>query len=71
MKNLDMDSGLTAVVDCVREVHTPIAQAITDREKVSTTDCAHLAGAVDALLRAIDARLPQREAQAEALKAVA
>lgn len=71
MNTLDMDSGLTAVVDCVREVHAPISQAITDGKEVTATDCAHLSGAVSALLDAIDARLPQREPQTAALKAVA
>lgn len=71
MKNLDLDSGIAAVVDYVREVHAPITQAITDGGAVTKTDCALLSGAVAALLNAIDARLPQREPQVAALKAVA
>lgn len=71
MNILDMDSGLAAVVDFVREVHAPISQAITVGGSVTTTDCALLSGAVDALLKAIDARLPQHEPQTAALKAVA
>ncbi|MGW5173207.1 hypothetical protein ACWERY_02415 [Streptomyces sp. NPDC004082] len=69
MKLLDMDSGLTEVVNFVREVHAPISQAITDGEPVSGTDCALLSGALDALLNAIDARRPQPEQPAAALKA--
>ncbi|MEV8033968.1 hypothetical protein [Streptomyces sp. NPDC086182] len=71
MNELDMDAGLAAVVAYVREVHAPIAQAITDGMPVTGTDCAFLSGAVEALLGAIDARLPQPEQPAVALKAVA
>jgi hypothetical protein len=72
VNELDMDSGLAAVIDYVREVHAPISQAITDGGPVTATDCALLSGAIDALLDAIDARLPQPAAQpAVALKAVA
>jgi hypothetical protein len=70
VNTLDLDSGLAAVVDFVREVHDPIAQAITDSKPVTATDFAALSGAVWALLDAIDARLPQREEQ-PAAKAVA
>lgn len=63
MKNLDMDSGLAAVVDFVREVNAPISQAITDGGEITSTDCAHLSGAMNALLDAIDARLPQAAAE--------
>ncbi|MEU9470496.1 hypothetical protein AB0D78_28530 [Streptomyces avermitilis] len=63
MNTLDLDSGLGAVLDFVREVHNPISQAITDRKGVTATDCAMLSGAVEALLNAIDARLPQPEAR--------
>lgn len=66
-----MDSGLAAVVAYVRQVHAPISQAITDGRPVTATDCAFLSGAVDALLGAIDARLPQAEQLAAGLKAVA
>lgn len=61
MNTLDLDSGLAAVVEAVREIHGPIWQAIEDRQQVTTTDCAMLSGVVQALLRAIDARLPQAE----------
>ncbi|MFD4547200.1 hypothetical protein [Streptomyces sp. NPDC058466] len=71
MNTLDLDAGLASVVDFVREVHAPIYQAITDHKPVTSTDCAALSGAVQALLDAIDARLPQPEQQTAALKAVA
>jgi hypothetical protein len=71
VKNLDLDSGLAAVVAYVREVHAPISQAIADGGPVTGTDCAFLSGAVEALLGAIDARLPQPEQPAVPLKAVA
>ncbi|MFF8590036.1 hypothetical protein ACF061_01110 [Streptomyces sp. NPDC015220] len=63
MNNLDLDAGLAAVVDFVREVHAPIALAIQfdkDGGGVTSADCAALSGAVSALLGAIDARLPQQ-----------
>jgi len=63
---LDLDPGLASIVAFVREVHGPIHQAITDRGQATATDCAVLAGAVSALLDAMDARLPQREQQAVA-----
>jgi hypothetical protein len=71
VNELDMDAGLAAVVAYVREVHAPISKAITDGMPVTVTDCAFLSGAVEALLGAIDARLPQPEQPAVALKAVA
>lgn len=70
MNTLDLDPGLAAIVDYLREVHGPISQAVSDGT-VTTTDCAYLVGAVDALLRAIDARLPQDTPPATALRAVA
>ncbi|MFF7147558.1 hypothetical protein ACFZAO_05725 [Streptomyces griseoaurantiacus] len=70
MNTLDMDPGLAAIIDYVREVHGPITHAVSDGT-VTTTDCAYLVGAVDALLRAIDARLPQDTPPTTALKAVA
>jgi hypothetical protein len=72
VNELNMDSGLAAVVAYLREVHAPISKAITDGTPVTATDCAFLSGALDALLGAIDARLPQPvEESAVALKAVA
>ncbi|MFD8771351.1 hypothetical protein [Streptomyces sp. NPDC059916] len=71
MNELDLDPAMAAVVDHVREVHAPIWQAIDSRKPVTATDCAALSGAVAALLDAIDARLPQAEQPAVALKAVA
>lgn len=71
MNELDLDPAMTAVVDYVREVHAPIWQAIDDRKPVTATDCAALSGAMQALLDAIDARLPQVNEPAVALKAVA
>jgi hypothetical protein len=71
VNELDLDPGMAAVVAYVREVHAPISKAITDGTPVTGTDCAFLSGAVEALLGAIDARLPQPEQPAAALKAVA
>ncbi|MFB7244573.1 hypothetical protein ACFCYX_19195 [Streptomyces populi] len=71
MNELDLDSGMAAVVAYVREVHAPISQAIANGDNVTGTDCAFLSGAVQALLDAIDARLPQPEQPVAALKAVA
>jgi hypothetical protein len=59
VNELDMDSGLASVVEYVREVHTPIWQAIADGRPVTSTDCAVLSGAMKALLDAIDTRRPQ------------
>jgi len=55
--HLDYDSALAAVVDFVREVHTPIDQAITDGKPVTSAEFAALSGAVSALLDAMDARV--------------
>lgn len=70
MRNLDLDPGIASVIDFVREVHAPIYDAIRTGGTVTSTDYAHLSGAVDALLHAVDARLPERQQQA-AIKAVA
>ncbi|WP_460786200.1 hypothetical protein, partial [Microbacterium tumbae] len=67
---LDLDPGLAGVVDSVREVHAPIWQAIEDGRPVAVIDFAMLSGVVQALLNAIDSRLPQPPA-AMALMAVA
>lgn len=69
MKYLDLDPGMESVIDSVREVHAPIHEAIRTGAPVTDIDCAHLSGAVYALMRAIDARLPEQ--QQAALKAVA
>ena len=71
MNELDLDAGLAAVVDYVREVHAPIWQAIANGGEISSADYAHHLGAVHALLGAIDARLPQPVQPAVALKSVA
>ncbi|MEU8642326.1 hypothetical protein AB0C91_10450 [Streptomyces sp. NPDC048674] len=72
MNELDMDEGLIAVVGLVREVHASISLAIGSGAVITTADYAALDGAVEGLLRAIDARLPQPvEQPATALKAVA
>ncbi|MFI9598859.1 hypothetical protein ACIHCX_03090 [Streptomyces sp. NPDC052043] len=52
----NLDSGLAAVLDHVREVHGPIGEAITDGKEITAADCALLSGAVGALLDAIDVR---------------
>lgn len=64
--HLDCDSALTAVIGLVREIHTPIDQAITDGKAVTSADFAALDGAVGALLDAIDARLNPPELTKEA-----
>lgn len=56
MNELQLDAGLAAVVEYVREVHAPIYRAIADGKQATATDCAALSGAVSALLDAIDAR---------------
>jgi hypothetical protein len=71
VNELDPDSGLASIVEALRETHAPIWQAIADGGPVTSTDCARLSGRVQALLGAIDARLPQPEQPAVALKAVA
>lgn len=71
MQNLDLDAGIASIVAAVRETHGPIYQAIENGGPVTTTDCARLSGVVQALLGAIDARLPQSAAPAVALQAVA
>ncbi|MFI5992408.1 hypothetical protein ACIBAC_11225 [Streptomyces sp. NPDC051362] len=71
MNELDMDPGLAAVVDFVREVHASLSLAVGSGV-ATTADYAALDGAVTGLLSAIDARLPQPAVQpAVALKAVA
>jgi hypothetical protein len=69
VKQLDLDAGIAAVIDLVREVHTPIDQAITVGKPIAPFEYAALTGAVGALLDAIDARLTPPPALA--LKAVA
>lgn len=72
MNELDMDPGLAGVIACLRQVHDPIYAAIDEGCTVSEYDYAALSGAVQGLLNAIDARLPQPSPQmAAALKAVA
>jgi len=65
----DFDPGLAAVIGLVRELHGPIEEAITKGALVTSFDAAALAGAVGALLDAIDARTSP--APVQALKAVA
>lgn len=69
MNTLDLDPGLAAVVDFTREHSDRIEQALTEGRTVPSFEFAALAGAVSALLDAIDARLPQQEQPA--MKAVA
>ncbi|MDH6448264.1 hypothetical protein M2155_000672 [Streptomyces sp. SAI-119] len=68
MMHADFDPGLAAVIGLVREIHGPIEDAITKGGPVSSFDAAALAGAVGALLNAIDARTTPTPALA--LKAV-
>lgn len=56
MNDLNLDAGLAAVIDFVRETHAPIEQAFTAHKPVEPYDLAALTGAVGALLNAIDAR---------------
>jgi hypothetical protein len=69
VKQLDLDPGIAAVIDLVREVHTPIYRATSAGKTVDALEVAALAGAVGALLDAIDARLTPSPAMP--LKAVA
>jgi hypothetical protein len=67
--HVDFDSSLAGVIDLVREVHAPIDQAMTEHKPVDVLDFAALAGAVSAMLDAIDARLapaPEQPAKAAA-----
>ncbi|MFD7705587.1 hypothetical protein [Streptomyces sp. NPDC059786] len=70
MTLFDTDPALIAVIEAVRTVHTPIQRAINDGTPVTGLDCAVLAGSVQHLLTAIDARRPD-PGQPAALKAVA
>jgi hypothetical protein len=69
VKQLDLDPGIAAVIDLVREMHTPIDQAITGGKPINVCEYAALTGAVSALLNAIDAR--RTPPPVMALKAVA
>lgn len=71
MKNLDLDSGLAAVVEAAREAHDSVWPAVALGKRVDEADVIELAGKLHALLNAIDARLPQPVQPAVALKAVA
>lgn len=59
MNTLNIDAGLADVLDFVRECYAPIGQALAEDAPIDHDELAHLAGAVRALLGAIDARLPQ------------
>lgn len=65
----DFDPALANVIELVREIHRPIAEAITVGRPVTPFEAGSLAGVVGALLDAIDARRPQPPVLA--LKAVA
>lgn len=59
--HLDMDAGLAAVLEFVRELQQPIDEAIEAGKPVPPGDFAALSGAVSAMLDAIDARTPQEQ----------
>ena len=65
----DFDPALAAVMDVVRERYAPVGAAMAERRSVSPVEFGALAGAVGALLDALDART--RPAPVQALKAVA
>ena len=65
----DIDPALTSVIDLVREIHDPIDAAIAAGRPVPPFEFGALAGAVGALLDAIDAR--PNPSPARTLKAVA
>ena len=65
----DFDPALGEVIDVVREVYAPIGAAMAERRTVDPVEFGALAGAVDALLKALDARTSP--APVQALKAVA
>jgi hypothetical protein len=71
VNELDMDPGLAAVLEAVREAHASVWPAVVLGKQVDAEDAIQLASRVHALLGAIDARLPQPEQPAAALKAVA
>jgi hypothetical protein len=72
VKNLDLDSGIASVLEAVREAHASVWPAVVLGKQVGAEDALQLASRVQALLGAIDARLPQPvEESAVALKAVA
>ena len=64
----DFDPALANVIELVREIHAPIDAVARKGGLVAPLEAAALAGAVGALLDAIDART--RPAPALALKAV-
>ena len=65
----DFDPALAGVIDVVREAYAPIGAAMAESRPVHPVEFGALAGAVDALLKALDARTSP--APVQALKAVA
>lgn len=65
----DFDPALADVIDVVREAYAPVGAAMAQRMPVQPVEFGALAGAVDALLKALDARTSP--APVQALKAVA
>jgi hypothetical protein len=62
MNDLDIDDGLAGVLALAREKYAPVQRALAEHAPLKAMDLASLAGAVGALLDAIDARTPEMQA---------